>query len=487
MHTRKRTKLTVLYGLFGATALFLAEGNVHAGSAAWLSSPPTNNWGDPNNWSPTTVPNAPSDTATFGHSLTTHVFVSADTYIDSVTFPSSLFPSAYTITITPSDASSAYPVLIISGGGIVNNSGVRQNFINEVSSGGGNGRIHFTNTATAGNLTNFTNSAGVRSNVAPYTAFLDEASAGSATITNNGATIPGAAGGQVLFNNKASAGSATLIATGGTNNGNGGQIIFASDSTGNTARIEVFGTGRLDVSNHLAPAVTVGSIEGDGSIWLAANNLSVGSNSKSTVFSGAIDGFGGSLTKIGNGRLTLSSQNYYTGSTTVSKGSLSIKNSTGSATGTGPVQVNAGTLQGTGKIDGAVTIGTGMGTTSKATLLAGNGASRPGTLTINNPVVFQSDSTYKCVLNRNAGTASKLTAVGVTVNSSAQFVFSESGTGTLTVGTVFRVIENTSNAPISGRFRNLSNGLVLTSSDGTKFKVNYTGGTGNDLTLKVVP
>ena len=61
------------------------------------------------------------------------------------------------------------------------------------------------------------------------------------------------------------------------------------------------------------------------------------------------------------------------------------------------------------------------------------------------------------------------------------------GSGTLTVGTVFIVIDNTSNLPISGRFRNLSNGLVLTSNDGTKFKVNYTGGTGNDLTLKVVP
>ena len=58
---------------------------------------------------------------------------------------------------------------------------------------------------------------------------------------------------------------------------------------------------------------------------------------------------------------------------------------------------------------------------------------------------------------------------------------------TLATGAVFRVIDNTSNLPISGRFRNLSNGLVLTSNDGTKFKVSYTGGTGNDLTLKVVP
>ena len=152
------------------------------------------------------------------------------------------------------------------------------------------------------------------------------------------------------------------------------------------------------------------------------------------------------------------------------------------------VQVNGGTLEGVGTIDGAVTVGTGVGTTSKANLIAGNSATSPGTLTINNPVTFQSDSTYKCVLNRSSGgKASKVTAFGVTINNSAQFAFTQVGTGTLATGTVFRVIDNTSNLAISGRFRNLSNGTVLTSNDGTKFKVNYTGGTGNDLTLKVVP
>src|SRR5205807_1702756 len=175
---------------------------------------------------------------------------------------------------------------------------------------------------------------------------------------------------------------------------------------------------------------------------------------------------------------------------TVSGGTLLVKNKagSGSATGPGTVQVDTGTLEGIGIIDGAVTVGTGVGTTSRANLLAGNSATSPGTLTINNSVTFQSDSTYKCVLNRSSRVASKVTALGVTINN-AQFAFTQVGTGTLAVGTVFRVIDNiTSNLAISGRFRNLSNGLVLTSNDGTKFKVNYAGGTGgNDLTLKVVP
>jgi len=57
--------------------------------------------------------------------------------------------------------------------------------------------------------------------------------------------------------------------------------------------------------------VTVGSIEGDGDIFLGRFTLKVGSNNLSTEFSGEIQdgglgsGIGGSLTKIGSGTLTL--------------------------------------------------------------------------------------------------------------------------------------------------------------------------------------
>jgi hypothetical protein len=66
------------------------------------------------------------------------------------------------------------------------------------------------------------------------------------------------------------------------------------------------------------------------------------------------------------------------------------------------------------------------------------------------------------------------------------FTFVDTGSGTLATGTVFTVINNTSTNPIAGTFSNLPNGSILT-SNGTNFKVRYTGGTGNDLTLKVVP
>jgi autotransporter-associated beta strand protein len=493
--TDGRAKRFHLLSMAAAVLLVsLAPSNAFAGSATWApsSGATVGDWNTASNWSPQTVPNGFSDVATFAHSFTTGVSISSSVVVNGITFASSMFPSAYTITTTSGGE------LQISGS-IVNNSGLTQNFVIDESSTLSEKGILFQGSATAGSGTIFTTNGGTVGSPAGNVRFYQLATAASGTFINNGTIDLRAPGGFTAFLEGSSAGSATLIANAGATGGNGGRIILAGVSTGGTARVEVsgngafYGNGSFEVDAHNAPGVSVGSIEGNGNVFLGSNNLTVGSNNLSTTFSGVIQdggfagGTGGSLSKIGKGKLTLNFPSTYTGGTTINKGMLLVKNTSGSATGSGPVQVSGGTLEGTGIIAGAVTVGTGVGTTSKANLLAGNGATSPGTLTINNPATFQSDSTYKCVLNRSSGKASKLTAFGVTINNSAQFALTTVGTGTLTVGTVFRVIDNTSNLAISGRFRNLSNGLVLTSNDGTKFKVNYTGGTDNDLTLKVVP
>jgi len=90
------------------------------------------------------------------------------------------------------------------------------------------------------------------------------------------------------------------------------------------------------------------------------------------------------------------------------------------------------------------------------------------------------------VKQKHTPVAGKVSAVGVNINSGATFTFVDRGTGTLAIGTVFTVINNTSATPIAGVFSNLPDGSTFT-SNGNSFKVNYEGGDGNDLTLTVVP
>jgi autotransporter-associated beta strand protein len=341
--------------------------------------------------------------------------------------------------------------------------------------------------ATGGNGT-FTNPGSADSTLGGGLIVFHFGSAGDAIFINDGATASGGIAGETLFIDTGDAGDATLIANGGTGGGNGGSIQFATASTGGTARVEVFGNGNLDISRQDAPGVTIGSIQGNGAVFLGANNLTVGTNNLGTTFSGLIQdggtngGTGGSLTKAGTGKLTLTKSNTYTGGTTITKGTLLVTNRSGSATGTGSVQINAGTLGGTGRISGAATIGT---VTTAATLAPGNGT-RLDALTLLNTLTFNSRATYKVNLNSNAATAAQVVARGVKLNSGALVSISDLGTSALPSGTVFTIINNTGATAIAGTFANLADRSTFTAGSNT-FQANYKGGDGNDLTLTVVP
>ena len=357
--------------------------------------------------------------------------------------------------------------------------------------------ITFNGSATAGNGT-FNINGGQGSNryganvyFYGYSFSGDVPTAGNATFVINGGDGPGTKGGHADFSNESTAAQARLIANGGTNGGSGGYIAFFSNSEGGESRIELFGNGYLDVSFRLVLDVTIGSLVGDGFVYLGSHNLTVGSNDLSTAFSGIIqeeggiqNGTGGSLTKIGTGTLTLSGGSTYTGGTMVTEGILRVRNTVGSATGTAAVNVNGGTLGGNGIIAGTVTVGTGSG--PGATLRPGVGARKPTVLTIQEAVTFKADGTYRYKLNTKREKGDQLGANGVTIESGAQFDFHAVAKGKLTNGTVFTPISNTASTSINGNFTNLPDGGTITVGSNT-FQASYEGGDGNDLTLTVVP
>ena len=238
----------------------------------------------------------------------------------------------------------------------------------------------------------------------------------------------------------------------------------------------------------MAPGLTTGSIEGDGRISTGPYNVAVGANDLSTTFSGTMQETDphepGSFTKIGNGILTLTGVNIYSGGTTVSSGGLLVGNTTGSATGTGPVSVNGGGLGGSGIIAGAVTVGTGDG--AGAFLQPSIRTSPPSTLTIESMLTFKGDATYTYKLNAKTAQSDKVIANGVTIESGAQFNFKVVANKRLATGSMFASIDNTSANSITGAFANLPDGSTFTVGR-NKYQVSYEGGDGNDLTLTVVP
>ena len=162
-----------------------------------------------------------------------------------------------------------------------------------------------------------------------------------------------------------------------------------------------------------------------------------------------------------------------------------MTNADGSATGSGAVQVNAGTLGGSGIIAGAVTVGSGAG--ASAFLAPGATTGKQQTLTIQSLLTFESDATYTCTFKamRNRARSDLVIANGVTING-ASFNLSGKIQDRLKRGLTITVISNTSANPISGAFSNLPEGGIVT-VNGTNFQASYEGGDGNDLTLTVVP
>ena len=305
---------------------------------------------------------------------------------------------------------------------------------------------------------------------------------GVATFVGNGGNGSNAEGGLIDLFALPHSDQTIVIANAGTNAGFGGDIVIEHNPLLDLGQFQLFGNGTLDLSNATG-TIAIGSISGSGIVLLDGHTLSVGNNNLSTTFSGSIQQ-AGTLIKAGTGTLTLTGANTQTGGTTINTGVLIASNRMGSATGTGKVNVKAGTLGGKGIITGAVIIGTGSGT--GAFLAPSAGSNQPATLTLKKTLTFNADATYTYTLNTNNGRADQIIAKGVTIQSGAQFSFQSVANKKLATGASFTAINNTSSTAISGTFANLSDGSTFTAGR-NKYQASYSGGDGNDLTLTVVP
>jgi autotransporter-associated beta strand protein len=167
-------------------------------------------------------------------------------------------------------------------------------------------------------------------------------------------------GGTILNNGEIAIG---ISSTGPADAPTSGALGTGNLTVGNiNASLSAFGGART-LANHVilgntSPFALVGTndlvLSGNVDLNSIACTLQV-DNTGATTLSGIIAGANG-LTKTGNGTLTLSGNNTYTGATTNNAGTLLVNGSLASPS----ITVNAGaTLGGTGTINGAVTVAAG--------------------------------------------------------------------------------------------------------------------------------
>jgi len=211
------------------------------GSATWNLNPGSNDWNTPANWTPATVPNGPSDVATFAGSNVTDIkFSSVATEVSEIVFAPGA--SSFNIAVDP-NITSADVKLTISGAGLTNNSVVTQTLTAGPTVEFNNGTIEFLNAASAGSGTVLTAVGQINSGAfgGGVINFYDSSTAGTASVIAEGATnSEDADGGNVRFYNNATASNASFRAAGASASGGfGGEISFYDDSTAAAANFTI--------------------------------------------------------------------------------------------------------------------------------------------------------------------------------------------------------------------------------------------------------
>jgi hypothetical protein len=276
-----------------------------------------------------------------------------------------------------------------------------------------------------------------------------------------------------------------------TFNLNGGANLHATTiQAGNTAAngsvTRTFNWNDGTIHNLAGTDLTIGT----GVTWILAaagtRTFDI-ENGRTGTVNAVLAGTGGTLTKTGEGTLTLNGTHSYSGTTSVIAGTLVVDGniSTSSLTTIGN-GTDAATLQGSGTV-GALTI-------------AANASHNPGNNPGNSPGIMNTgDYTMNGTLNIEiTGLTPGITGhdqviVEGTVNLSGSLVTAFSG-GSYVNGDMIFILLNDGIDPIVGTFAGLAQGDTVTNYGGFDWQISYlgdsTGGTftgGNDVVLMAVP
>lgn len=234
----------------------------------------------------------------------------------------------------------------VGGGTVVNNAGAEISGNNDPSASGSSGVSHGiyvadVNDSNAYAATNVTNGGlirGYQSEAIKIVSTFD-----NSIVNNAGGTIRGAG---------AAAGAAIDLSAGGGND----TLVNRGAIVADNGRAVDLGAG----NNALAIEGGAASVQGDISGGVGGSNtlnFNVGTGNAFS-YSGALSNF--AQVNVNSGTTTLSGSSVYSGPTAVNGGVLSVTNATGSATGSGAVDVKAGaSFIGTGQIAGPLTLDSG--------------------------------------------------------------------------------------------------------------------------------
>ena len=248
--------------------------------------------------------------------------------------------------------------------------------------------------------------------------------AGAGTVTNNGEAdaivTAGGSNASTVFSGDIQDGTTNKV---GISKEGSGILVLSGDNTYTGATTLGAGTLNLGSNNAIGSGALIFS---GGTLQYSSSNstdysgqfsaspgqeYNIDTNGQNVTFANQLNSTGGILTKTGNGILTLTNTNNYSGGTTINAGTLQVENA--SALGTGPVTNNSALTLGTISLSLGGVYTQNAGSALNLTLSAVNNGS------ITSPSALVA-----------AGSTVNVTVVGLIPNNEIFEIVNTGGTGT---------------------------------------------------------